>query len=242
MLEKRRLPLLAHGRGTSLAGILLLGLGFVDTLGEDSSILIGSILGLLRVTALQCDAVTLVLQTLRSNQTLNLWCLGVWLLSLTLWLNLTTDNKLADIVILGETEELADLGSALWTQTLGVNDICDAWDICISLLDDGESENGKIHSNDAATDGFTLALTGTTWSVAGVAVGEEKSNTGWVHDSLLHWETLLVVATGDLEDVTLELITNAVTWNLCTHSLVHEYSQLSLILNLDQLLAAIGRE
>jgi hypothetical protein len=29
---------------------------------------------------------------------------------------------------------------------------------------------------------------------------------------------LLVVATGDSEDVALELIANAVTWNLCAHS------------------------
>jgi hypothetical protein len=40
---------------------------------------------------------TLVLKALGSNQTLDFWCLGVWLLSLTLWLNFTTDNKLADL-------------------------------------------------------------------------------------------------------------------------------------------------
>ena len=58
-----------------------------------------SILGLLSVTALQRDAVTLVLETLGSNETLNLGGLGVWLLALTLWLNLTADNELADLEI-----------------------------------------------------------------------------------------------------------------------------------------------
>jgi hypothetical protein len=83
-----------------------------------------------------------------------------------------------------------------------------------------------------------------------------------VHDALLHGETLLVVAASDLEDVALEFVTNAVASNLLTHSvetrqmlscernrvpvcdflpLVYEYTQLSLIFNLDQLLAAIGR-
>ena len=99
-----------------------------------------------------------------------------------------------------------------------MDDVGDAGEIVVTLLDDGESEYGKIHANDAATDGFTLALTGSARSVAGVSIGEEETDTGWVHDSLLHWETLLVVATGNLEDVALELITNGVTWDLSTHS------------------------
>jgi hypothetical protein len=92
-----------------------------------------------------------------------------------------------------------------------------------------------------------------------VALGEQETDTGWVHDSLLHWETLLVVAAGDSEDVALEFISNAITWDLCAHSvgiisisslcpsssprvpLVHEDTQLLLIFNLDQLLAAVGR-
>lgn len=56
-----------------------------------------SILGALRVAALECDTVALVLETLRGDQTLDLWRLGVWLLALTLWLNLTTDDELADL-------------------------------------------------------------------------------------------------------------------------------------------------
>lgn len=56
-----------------------------------------SILGSLSVTALQRDAVTLVLKTLGSHQALDLGSLGVWLLALTLWLDFTTDDKLADL-------------------------------------------------------------------------------------------------------------------------------------------------
>jgi len=231
-----------HGRGSSLSEISLLGLGFVDTLGEDGGVLVSSILGSLRVATLECDTMTLVLETLRSDQTLDLWCLGVWLLSLTLWLDFTTDNKLADIIFLGETEELADLRGALGTKTLGVDDIGDTGDITIALLDDGKSKDGQIHRDDAATDGFTLALTSSAGSVAGVTIAQEETDTSWVHNSLLHWETLLVVAAGDLEDVALEFVANAVTWDLCAHSLIHKYTQFSLIFDLNQLLAAIGRE
>jgi hypothetical protein len=56
-----------------------------------------SVLGLLRVTALQCDAVALVLEALRSDQTLDLGRLCVWLLALSLWLNLSSDNELTDL-------------------------------------------------------------------------------------------------------------------------------------------------
>jgi len=162
--------LLAHGGGTTLAGIGSLGLGLGDTLGEDGSILVSSILGTLSIATLESEAVTLVLKTLGSNQTLDLGCLGVWLLALALWLNLTTDNEFADIVFLGETEEAADLGGALRTKTLGVDDIGEAGDVVVALLDDGESENGEIHGDDASTDRLALALTGAAGSVAGVTI------------------------------------------------------------------------
>jgi hypothetical protein len=57
----------------------------------------GCILGFFCIATLECDAMTLVLKTLRSDQTLDLGGLGVWLLALTLGLNLTTNDKLADL-------------------------------------------------------------------------------------------------------------------------------------------------
>jgi len=234
--------LLAHGRSTALAEIGLLGLDVVDTLGKESGVLGSSILGSLGVAALERDAVALVLEALWGNKTLDLWCLGVCLLALTLWLDLAADDELADIIILGETEELADLGGALGTKTLGVDSVGDAGDIGLSLLDDGESEDGQVHGDDAAADGLALALTGAARAVAGVSLGEEKADTGWVHNTLLHWETLLVVASGDLEDVALELVTDRVAGNLSAHTLVHENTESALVVDLDHLLAAIGRE
>lgn len=189
---------------------------------------------------------TLVLETLWGNQTLDLWCLGVWLLALTLWLDLAADDELANlveefplagrfshsvpfartgdedgqtyIIILGEAKELADLGGALGAETLGVDGVGDTWDVLLALLDDGEGEDGEVHGDDAAADGLALALAGAAWAVAGVAVGKEEADTGWVHDTLLHWEALLVVSTGDLEDVALELLSDGVTWDLGAHT------------------------
>jgi hypothetical protein len=59
----------------------------------------GSILGSLRSAALECEPVTLVLETLRSNKTLDLGGLGVGLGALLLGLNLTTDDELADLQV-----------------------------------------------------------------------------------------------------------------------------------------------
>ena len=56
-----------------------------------------SILGGFRTTALDCDSVTLVLETLRSNETLDARSLGVWLGTLLLWLDFAADDELADL-------------------------------------------------------------------------------------------------------------------------------------------------
>ena len=61
-----------------------------------------------------------------------------------------------------------------------------------------------------------------------------------MHDTLLHWETLLVVSSGDLENVSLVLITNAVTWNLLTHAFVDKHTETALIVDFNELLGAIG--
>lgn len=57
----------------------------------------GSIFGSLSIATLECDPVTLVLETLRGNETLDLGSFGVWLLALTLGLDFTTDNEFADL-------------------------------------------------------------------------------------------------------------------------------------------------
>lgn len=55
------------------------------------------VLDLLGLAALESSTVTLVLETLGSDQSLDLGSLGVGLLALTLGLNLATDDVLADL-------------------------------------------------------------------------------------------------------------------------------------------------
>lgn len=61
-----------------------------------------------------------------------------------------------------------------------------------------------------------------------------------MHDSLLHGETLLVVTTGNLEHVALELVTEEVSLNLLAHSLLVEASDSVLVLNINALLGALS--
>lgn len=223
----------------------------------------GSILGSLRTAALECDPVALVLETLGSDQTLDLGSLGVGLCALLLGLDLAADDELANlqklwpsdstlaikdwrrsyeqthIIFLAETEETADLGGTLGTEALGSDDVGDAGDVVVTLLDDGEGEDGEVHGDDAAADALPLALAGAAGAVARVALGEEQRHTGRVHDTLLHREALLVVASGDSEDVALELVADAVAGHLVAHTAVHEDAELALVFNLDQLLRPI---
>ena len=56
---------------------------------------------------------------------------------------------------------------------------------------------------------------------------------------MLHWETLFVVTTRDLEDVALEFITNGFTIDFLTDSLVEENTNTVFIINFEGLLRPV---
>jgi hypothetical protein len=90
--------------------------------------------------------VTLALQALGSNQTLDLGGLGV--LGLALLGDSAADNELADIIVLGQGEEAADLGSTLGAEALGDDGIGQTGEVVLTLLDDGQSEDGEVQTGD----------------------------------------------------------------------------------------------
>lgn len=89
---------------------------------------------------------TLALQTLGSNQTLDLGGLGVVLLALLG--DGTADDELADVVLLVKTEEAADLGGTLGTQALGDDGVGQAGELLLTLLEDRESKDGEVQTGD----------------------------------------------------------------------------------------------
>lgn len=231
--------LLPHRRGPPLAELITLGLLLVDTVGKELSVVVSSLASSLRAAALDGDPVTLALETLGGNQTLDLGGLGV--LGLALLGDGTADDELADVVLLVETEETADLGGTLGAESLGDDSVGETGQLTLTLLDDAQGQDGEIETGDGTTDRLALTLTGAAGAVAAVAIGEEETGTGGKENTLLHGETLLVVTTGDLEKVTLELITEGVADNFGSHALLHEGTELALIVNLDDLLRPIGR-
>lgn len=129
--------------------------------------------------------------------------LGVLLLRA---LDLPSDDVLSHIVLLAQVEELSDLGRTLGTESLGEDVVCQSGDLALALLDDDEGEDGDVGTDDAPTDGLALALTVATGTVARVTIGEEEADTLGKQDTLFHGEPLLVVPTGDADDVALEFI------------------------------------
>jgi len=124
------------------------------------------------------------------------------------------------IVILAEAEEAANLGCTLRAEALGVDNVGQAGDVLLALLDNREGKNREIGADNAATDGLALPLTVTARAVAGVALGEEEAHTVGGNDTLLHRKTLLVVAASNAEDVALPLGAKRVTGHLSAHLVI----------------------
>ena len=61
---------------------------------------------------------------------------------------------------------------------------------------------------------------------AAVSLFQEEPDTAVGEDSLLHGETLLVVSTGDAENVALPLVTQRVSTDLLAHALLVEGTNL----------------
>ena len=90
------------GRSTTLLDLLALLSRLLDALGEDGLVFSLSLLGVLSTALLEGQAMALALENNRCNKTLNLGSLCVGLLFRILGLNLTTNDILADIIVLGQ--------------------------------------------------------------------------------------------------------------------------------------------
>ena len=88
-------------------------------------------------------------------------------------------QNVPNVILLAKTEEFSDLGGSLGTKSLWVDNIGQTWNVRLTLLDNGKSENRQILTNDATTNRLSLTLTRSARSVARVATGKEESDSGW---------------------------------------------------------------
>jgi hypothetical protein len=134
----------------------------------------------------------------RGDQALDLGSLGH---GLAVLLKGAGNHELSQIIGLLEVKKSTDLGSTLGAEAAGGADVSHIGDLGIALLLDHEVEDGDVGAHNAAADGLALAGTHTAGSVAGKAVAEEKADASVGEYTLLHGEALLVITTGDAEDL-----------------------------------------
>lgn len=225
--------------------MLLLGnalvLLFLGALSQQGIVFFGSLLVGDNLGKLHGAHATTALERDGSDEALDLGALDARLATFLLAGDDALDNVLADIVFLGQVEELANLASTLGTQTAGNGSISQTGQVSIALLDNDQAQDSQVVSDNAATDALALAFTVTASTIAALTLGEEQANTVVQQDTLLHGETLLVVTTGDLENVALEFFTQGITFDFLGDALVHEGAQLAFIIDFNELLATSGR-
>jgi len=232
---------LGLAKGSRPPALELLGfLGLLLPLGKDLGVLGGGQPVLLSPPPLKGKPVPLPLKHHRGDKTLHLGSGELLLLSILKgeW---PLDDVLANIVLLGQVEQLPNLAGTLGSQPARDGVVGQSGNLSLSLLDDGHGQDGEVAVDDAPADRLPLALSILARAVAGGALLQQQPHPAVGQDTLLHGEALLVVASSDAENVALELITKGIGLNLLAHPLLIERTNLQLISNLDQLLASRGR-
>ena len=85
--------------------------------------------------------------------------------------------------------DVTHLGSPLGTKSLGENGVGEAGNVGVTLLDNGDGENGDVGADDAAADGLSDSLSSSSGAVARVALGQKEADSVCLQDTLLHGET-----------------------------------------------------
>lgn len=114
--------------------------------------------GVFKRSLLLSKTSTLVAESSVGDKTLDL---GSLISLVTVVFELAANNELGDVVLLGETEELADVGSSLGSKTAGNGSslVGQSGNILLTLLDNHQVEDADISTNNAATDRLALAFT-----------------------------------------------------------------------------------
>lgn len=110
---------------------------------------------------------TLALQALGGDQALDLGGLERGLLALLL--DLALDHVVADVILLGQVEQLADLAGTLGSEAARAGGVSEALNVIGPLLDDRQGKHAEGRVDNAATGGLLLALATAAAAVARVA-------------------------------------------------------------------------
>lgn len=136
------------------AGLLLLLLQLLHALLVGSGLLARVLAGQLHGALVR----TLVAETQVGHQTLDL---GRLVALVAIVLELAAHHELADVVLLAQTEQLADVARTLGTQAAGLRGglVGQTRNLLLALLHDHQVQDADIRTHDAATHGLALTLT-----------------------------------------------------------------------------------
>ena len=144
------------------SGVSVCSLSFLDVLGEDLVVLSLELLWFLEAVDLCSLDKSLPSESLLGNESLDVGWLVESLVSL---LDLSSNNVLSNVVLLSESENLADVAGSLGSESSLSSLVGNTFDFSVSLLDDLEWDDSKIGSADAASNWLSLSLAGSSWSV-----------------------------------------------------------------------------
>lgn len=158
----------------------------------------------------------------------------------------SSDGELSDqnlslflvILVVLDLEVFSDLGGSLGSQSSWLLIVGNSFDFLSSLLDDGDGKDSDISINDTSSDGLSLSLTGSSWSITRVSLGHQDFRSSLGEDTLFHWESLFIVSSSNLEDVSLEFFSQVISWYFFSHSLVEEDRAFLVIIDFDDLLSS----
>lgn len=153
---------------------------------------------------LEGQYVSLALQPLRSDESLDLRCLGARLLAFLAG-DGPPDDVLPHVILLAQVVELPDLSDPLWAEPTRNRVVREPRDVALALLHDDEVEHAQVAVNNAAANRLAPPLALATGTETGVALGEEELDTAICEYALLHGEALLVIAPRDSHHIALRM-------------------------------------
>jgi len=191
---------------------------------------------------LDCHSAALPLQSQRSHKPLDLGCLAPLLACGRHKAAAIGVDVLPHIIFLGKVKKLANFGGSLRTPHSWLLNIRQPREIIVTLFDDDEVQYREVRADNASPDGLasSLSVTPPVSSETRGSSGHQELDTALSKNSLLHGETLFVATSHDLEDISLELISELVTADLLGQPLVVELTKLGVVVDLDLLLAPRG--
>ena len=223
------------GAGLGDGGVTLL---LVDSLEElVVGLLVGDLLGV--AGGLLVDLLAAAAESDGGDEALDLGGNGAVALTL-LSGDGTADDELADVVLLGQVEELADAGSTLGTKALSDGLIGDVGDLSVSLLNNNNVDGGHLGRDDASVNGLSAAISLTAVGVVAVGSVQKKADSAGGQNSLLHGKSLAIEASSNAEDISLPGVAQEVSRDILTNTLIVEGAVLLLLVDFVHLGGASG--